>query len=184
MKRWLTFFLLISVFFSSCAVLQHDRGHARAKKEKEASIARSKFILHTAAVTPEKFRISGLIRDHETKEPLIFATVIVYYDGVLIGGTESDFDGKFWLDSDYFTGLDPEGLEVHVEYIGYEKKILSGFTLQAGDHLEMQIKMFARSNWEELPPFNIYYPPLIRIDDMGSGQTFTSDQIRRSPTRG
>ena len=170
MKQWLTFFLLMSLFFSSCSVLQHGRGHARAKKGKETSIVPPKFTLHAARFSPDKFRISGQLLDYETEEPLIFASVALYHYGVLIGGTESDFDGNFWLDADYLAGLNPEELEVHTEYVGYEKNIISGFTLQAGDHLEMQIRMVTHSNWGELPPFPIHYPPLIRIDDMGSGK--------------
>ena len=73
-------------------------------------------------ITPQYFdrskvskgSISGEIVDSETGEDLLFASVALYQNDELIGGTETDLDGKFLL-SDLDAGL----YDVEVSYIGY-----------------------------------------------------------------
>ena len=43
--------------------------------------------------------IKGSVLDSESKEPIPFVKVVLYQGGIIKGGTESDFDGKFQFPS-------------------------------------------------------------------------------------
>ncbi len=61
----------------------------------------------------EKGNLKGKLIDAETKEPIIFGTIALMKEGVLISGVETDLDGNFNID---IYDVD----EIVFSYIGYE----------------------------------------------------------------
>ncbi len=79
------------------------------------------FIIFHSSLSAAQGSITGKVLDKETSEPVIFATVALYKDGVLIKGAESDFDGIYFFDNlsfgDYTIEAD------YVGYLGFKKQI-------------------------------------------------------------
>jgi Carboxypeptidase regulatory-like domain len=71
--------------------------------------------------------ISGIELD-EHKEPLINAAVQVYQNGILRGGSITDFDGKYTVH-----GLDNGEYDVVVLYIGYDSLKATNCIVSGGD---------------------------------------------------
>ena len=63
-------------------------------------------------------RISGIVTDNQTGEPLIGVSVSIVRDGKVNDGIITDIDGNFSMDA-------PTGdYEIHISYIGYQTHIL------------------------------------------------------------
>ena len=71
--------------------------------------------------------LQGTLKDGDSGEPLIFATVAVYKNGVLVTGTETDFDGFYSI-----TELDPGLYDVVFSYTGYQDQRVAGVTAASG----------------------------------------------------
>ena len=71
--------------------------------------------------------LEGNITDVDSGEPVLFATVALYKNGILITGTESDIDGYF-----IFSSIDPGTYDVEASYVGYQSKRIEGVLVQAG----------------------------------------------------
>lgn len=67
--------------------------------------------------------IYGRVTDLETGEPILFGSVAVYQNGVLVTGTETDFDGNFQL------WVPPGPTDLEVSYVGYQKQRVRIHTL-------------------------------------------------------
>jgi hypothetical protein len=84
----------------------------------------------------EKEILKGKLIDAETKEPIIFGTVALMKNGVLISGVETDLDGNFNID------INDED-EVVFSYIGYEhiKKSIADIKKNYGILLTIELEM-------------------------------------------
>ncbi|MCB9297149.1 MAG: carboxypeptidase-like regulatory domain-containing protein [Lewinellaceae bacterium] len=67
--------------------------------------------------------IYGRVADLETGEPILFGSVAAYQNGVLVTGTETDFDGNFQL------WVPPGPTDLEVSYVGYQKQRVRIHTL-------------------------------------------------------
>lgn len=126
--------------------------------------------------------LSGDISEYENKESLLFASIAIYENDILVGGAESDFDGHF---SYKFTQKKERAIyRIECNYIGFQKLIIKDVNLIRGYQYDFKIALELSNN----PPCIFYCPsyiiPLIEIDNTTSGQTITSDQIRRRAARG
>ena len=118
--------------------------------------------------------ISGTVIDPETEEPLIFATVVLTQNGIVLTGAMTDFDGKFVI-TDLADGI----YKLECRYVGFDEYVLEDVKVKSGETTPVEIRM------------TTYYipcccytpmahnPPLIEIDNTTSGHTFTSRDIRR-----
>jgi hypothetical protein len=59
------------------------------------------------------YLLSGQVVD-KSGEPIIFGSVVVHQNGILVGGTSTDFDGYYEI------AIPPGLVDVEVSYIGYE----------------------------------------------------------------
>ena len=122
--------------------------------------------------------LAGKITDEETGEPMLFTTVAIFKSGVLIAGTETDFDGNY-----SFSNIDPGTYDVEASLVGYQTvrttdvKVLAGrsnkLDLQLGEGVTLDIGVEVKA----------YRNPLIEQDNTTSGAVITSDQISKLPTR-
>jgi Ca-activated chloride channel family protein len=121
--------------------------------------------------------LSGKVTD-DTGEPIIFGSVALYKNGVLITGTETDFDGYY-----HFASLDPGTYAVETSYVGYTKQRIERVLVYAGKANKLDIEMNADAvNLDEVVVTS-YKIPLVEQDNCTQGATIVSDQIRNLPTR-
>lgn len=121
--------------------------------------------------------LSGKVTD-DTGEPIIFGSVALYKNGVLITGTETDFDGYY-----HFASLDPGTYAVETSYVGYTKQRIERVLVYAGKANKLDVEMASDAvNLDEVVVTS-YKIPLVTQDNCTQGATIVSDQIRNLPTR-
>ncbi len=139
------------------------------------SISHSQETVHKT-MHQDSVLLEGIITDSLTSDPILFATIALYKNGVIIDGTESDLDGR------YYIKVEPGVYDVEVSYIGYmsqrivdvnvspENKILD-FVLSEGQVTLDEIKIVACK------------VPLVEFNCTTSGRVVTADEIRSLPTK-
>ena len=119
-----------------------------------------------------EFAVSGLVLDLETGEPILFASVVLYTkDGVPLGGTETDLDGRYSLQN-----IKAGSYSIETSFIGYTPTRLIGVDISRSIlDLDIEIK-------EKVIMCGLFCPsfrkPLIRLDDTTSGMIMTASEIR------
>lgn len=123
--------------------------------------------------------LQGTVTDFESGEPIIFGTVALYLNGVLLTGTETDFDGYFSI-----TEINPGRYDIVFSYTGYEELKISGTEVTEGKSNLLRVKM------KPGPSITCYYysgcgnsRPLIRLDETTQGMIFQHEDLRRLPYR-
>lgn len=136
------------------------------------------FFLPSLVLTAQT-ALSGKVTDEDTGEPVEFATVALYRNGVLITGTETDAKGNY-----NFPDIDPGTYDVETSFIGYQSQRITGVKVLAGkvNKLDMKIGAGGGVVLDEIQVVE-YRVPLIEQDNTTSGQVITSETIRNLPTR-
>lgn len=122
--------------------------------------------------------LHGKITEDESGEPVLFANVVIYKNGILIYGIETDLDGNY-----SFSNIDPGTYDVEVTYVGFSPVRISKVVVFAGkaNKLDIQISTASSIALEEVVVVE-YKVPLIQQDNTTSGSTITSGRIRNRPT--
>ncbi len=120
--------------------------------------------------------LQGSVKDADSGEPIILGTVALYKNGVLVTGTETDFDGYYSI-----TEIDPGNYDVVFSYTGYQETRISGVTINAGKANKVDAKLSSGVTLQEIVVK--YEKPLIEQDNTTQGSTLSSEQIRNLPTR-
>ncbi|MEM7102552.1 MAG: carboxypeptidase regulatory-like domain-containing protein [Bacteroidota bacterium] len=121
--------------------------------------------------------IQGKVVDASSKETLPFANVVLLKDGVQVVGTTTDFDGNYTL-----TGFDPGTFNIKVIYVGYADKEVSGITVAASKTVPVDIELNVGETLTEIVVVE-YTAPLIEADNTAGGQTLTSKDVEKLPTK-
>ncbi len=121
--------------------------------------------------------LQGKVTD-DTGEPIIFGSVALYKNEVLITGTETDFDGNY-----AFNELDPGTYDIEVTYVGYNPKRINGVKVFAGKTNIVNVEMESDAVNLDAVIVKDYKVPLVEKDNTTQGKTITSDQIKNLPTR-
>jgi outer membrane receptor protein involved in Fe transport len=97
------------------------------------------FFSAIALFAQQEITISGTVSDEITSEPIPYSTIIVVAkaDGATVAGASSDFDGNFSFRSP------AADVELHISFIGYEKKIID--ILPSGGKLALGTIALSRS---------------------------------------
>ena len=120
----------------------------------------------------------GTVTD-DTGESVIFASIVLYKNDILIDGRETDFDGHYRFDS-----LDAGTYEVEASYVGYETKRIKDVNVYAGKANRLDIKMESGATLQEVVVTD-YKIPLIKHDNTTMGATIaTSRQRSRKRSKG
>ncbi|HMQ49299.1 MAG TPA: TonB-dependent receptor [Saprospiraceae bacterium] len=135
-------------------------------------------LLFVGAALSAQTSLGGKAQDAESKEPILFAAVALYKNGVLITGTETDIDGNY-----NFSPVDPGTYDVEVSYVGYPPQKVTGVQVFAGKANKLDINMSSEAIDLDVVVITEYKVPLIEQDNTTSGATITSDQIKNLPTR-
>jgi hypothetical protein len=110
-------------------------------------------------------------------EPLIGATVKVLKGGEFVRGTITDFNGEFRV-----APLDPGSYDVEFSYTGFAVQTVTGVRVIVNQINFVDAVMTSNTvlTTAEVVAFKV---PLIEQDKTQGGQTLTSDQIQKMPTR-
>jgi len=134
-------------------------------------------LLFVVSLLEAQTSLSGKVTDAETAEPIIFSTVALYKNDVLITGTESDVDGNY-----SFSNIDPGTYDLLVSYTGYNAQRVTDIQVLAGKSTRLDVSLQSGVLLEQVEVVE-YKVPLIEQDNTTSGGVITSEQIRNLPTR-
>jgi outer membrane receptor protein involved in Fe transport len=110
-------------------------------------------------------------------DAVIFGDVALYKDGVLVTGTQTDFDGNYSINN-----IDPGSYEVHASYVGLQTNIKTGVVITGGKLTRLDFTLSKGINLETVV-ITEYKKPLIEQDNTTSGGALTSDEIKNLPTK-
>tara|TARA_R110000737_G_scaffold97114_1_gene131259 strand:- start:3653 stop:7441 length:3789 start_codon:yes stop_codon:yes gene_type:complete len=127
--------------------------------------------------------LKGSVIDADTKQPIPFCKVLIMQNGSVKGGANTDFDGKFQINS---IGVGSYDVEVRNETEGYQPTVLTG-VIVSSDQITFLDKMtIAKAkSVQEIEEVKVvaYRVPLINKDGGSSGATVTREDIARLPVR-
>ncbi len=138
------------------------------------------FFLVTTLCLTAQTALSGKVIDVASdNEPLPFAAVSLFKDGAFFQGTTTDLSGNY-----FFSNIDPGTYDVEVNYTGYPPTRISGVPVLPGrtNSADVEISNAGGVNLDVIVVTG-FEVPLIEIDNTTSGQTITSSEIQRLPTR-
>ncbi len=126
--------------------------------------------------------IKGTVKDETSKEPIPFCRISIIQNGTIKGNAETDFDGKFQINS-----LEPGTYDVEVrnESEGYQASSLTGVRVSANQITFLDNMALGKPKVGEIEEVKIvaYKVPLINKDGGASGATITREDISRMPIR-
>lgn len=121
--------------------------------------------------------LEGKVTDATTGEPLIIANVIIFKNGNMINGTQTDLDGNY-----VFSNMDPGTYDIEVSYTGYPTQRQTGVVVLAGKAIRLNFKVDAGLSLDAVV-VTAYKVPLIEQDNTTQGGVKTAEQIRNLPTK-
>jgi len=121
--------------------------------------------------------LEGKVSDATSGEGIIFANVVLFKNGNLITGTQTDLDGNY-----VFSSIDPGTYDVKVAYVGYPEQMTTGVVVLAGKAIRLDFKMDAGILLKDII-ITDYAVPLIEQDNTTQGGIKTAEQIRNLPTK-
>ncbi len=137
------------------------------------------FVLSCISITGmlAQTSLEGKVTDAASGEAILFGTVALYKNDVLISGTETDLDGNY-----FFSNLDPGTYDIESSYIGYTAQRQVGVVVNAGrtNRLDFSISEGVLIDAVQIVAYKV---PLIEIDNTTSGATVTAEAIRSLPTK-
>jgi len=127
--------------------------------------------------------IKGTVTDGDSKQPIPFCKVILIQNGNIKGGANTDFDGKFQINS---VSAGEYDVEVRNETEGYQPTALTG-VIVSSDKITCRddLKITKAKDVQQIEEVVVvaYKVPLIDKDGGASGATVTREDIARLPTR-
>lgn len=121
--------------------------------------------------------LEGKVTDISTGDALIFANVVLFRNGNLITGTQTDLDGNY-----VFSSIDPGTYDVEASYTGFPTQRQTSVVVYAGKSIRLDFKLDAGMvlNVVEVVAYKV---PLIEQDNTTQGGIKTAEQIRNLPTK-
>jgi len=120
--------------------------------------------------------VQGVVTDGQSGDPLPFAVVVVFQNGIQKGNAQTDFDGKFQISS-----LDPGVYDVIVNMVNYAKSTTSGVVVNNNTITFLNnIKM--SNNLLNVVTVK-YEAPIVKKDGGSSGETISREDIKTMAVR-
>ena len=132
-------------------------------------------VIYSIDKTNNSSQIVGKVVD-EFGEIILFAAIVLKQNGVLVTGTQTDFDGLF-----SFSNIAVGDYTITVSYVGYAT-LSTGVSVQENEHVEIESFIIQDVLLEETNGCT-WYPPMIELDYTIQGATFNSFEIGRSPIK-
>lgn len=121
--------------------------------------------------------LEGKVLDATSGEALIFANVVLFKNGNLMHGVQSDLDGNY-----VFSSIDPGTYDVEASYTGYPTMRQTNVVVQAGRAIRLDFKLELGIALQGVVVVD-YKVPLIEQDNTTQGGIKTAEQIRNLPTK-
>ena len=122
--------------------------------------------------------LKGVIQDAESREPLPFAKVLLKKNGSILGGANTDFDGKFTIKPI------PSGTyDVEFKTVGFQKKLIKGVRISDDKITFLDESLNSEVQMLEEVTLVRYAEPLIDMDGGASSSFVTREDISRMPER-
>src|SRR6187401_2296900 len=121
--------------------------------------------------------LEGKVLDAASGEALIFANVVLFKNGNLITGAQTDLDGNY-----VFSSLDPGTYDVEASYTGYPTTRQTNVVLYASQSVRLDFKLELGIALQDVVVVD-YKVPLIEQDNTTQGGIKTAEQIRNLPTK-
>lgn len=153
-------------------------GHLNNKlMKKNLLLVLSLFCLSTAL--SGQTSLKGTVTDEADGAPIIFGTVVIYKNEVILTGVTTDENGNYSIPD-----IDPGTYDVEASFTGYQPKRITGVQVLAGKVTTVDVAISTGGGiiMDEVV-ISEYKVPLIEQDNTTSGAVITSDQIRNLPTR-
>ena len=82
--------------------------------------------------------LEGIVTDAKTGEPIIFGTVALYKNEVIVSETETNLTGKY-----FFSNIESGIYDIKSSYIGYTSKVKNGIIIkpQITNRLNFSLKI-------------------------------------------
>ncbi|MBK8348420.1 MAG: carboxypeptidase regulatory-like domain-containing protein [Saprospiraceae bacterium] len=150
-------------------------------------------LFHLCTTIPENSTIEGKVTDLKG-EPLLFSTVALYQNGVVVKGVETDMDGNYFL-----SGIKPGTYDMEASYCWLctskqdKQEQQSQFSTSGTNRVQvLNFRILCHStklnrcilerSTPRPPPSRRVKASLVETDCTTSGST-TSDKIRKLPTK-
>lgn len=127
--------------------------------------------------------LKGAVSDADSGEPIPFAKVVIKQGGNIKAGAETDFDGKFQINSINAGSYD---VEISNEVEGYKPQLMTGVKISSEQITFLDdIAIGKAKNIVDIEEVEViaYRVPLIDKDGGASGSTVTREDIARLPVR-
>ena len=121
--------------------------------------------------------LKGQVTDSDTKDPLPFASVIVFLNGNQVAGTTTDFDGKYTIKP-----IQPGSYDVLFSFVGFQDKKVTGVKITA-NKIQFVNTVLSPGVMMEEAEIVEYSVPLIEKDGGASGGTVSREDIDKLPGR-
>ena len=123
--------------------------------------------------------LKGVIQDAESGEPLPFTKVLLKKNGSILGGANTDFDGKFTIKPI------PSGTyDVEYKSVGFQKQLIKGVGIAEDKITFLDESLNSEVQMLEEVTVVTYARPLIDKDGGASSSTISRNDIGRLPVRG
>lgn len=118
--------------------------------------------------------IEGRVTELNTGEPVLYGTVALYKNGVLITGTDTDFEGNYFIGN-----LDPGTYDIKAKYLGCKDSYVTGYEVKYGQRNVLNFVL--ESGGVTLDEISViaYKLPLIDVENTSTGTTITSEKISK-----
>ena len=122
--------------------------------------------------------LKGTLLDKDTKEPVPFANIVLENGGTQVGGTSTDFDGKYVIKP-----IPPGTYDLKASSVGFKPFVMEGVIIYSGKTQFLDLKMTGGSvDLDEVEVIE-YKVPLIQKDKTQTGATVTKEEIAKMPNR-
>ncbi len=121
--------------------------------------------------------LEGKVIDNANGESLIFANVVLFQNGNLIQGAQTDLDGNY-----VFSSIDPGTYDVEASYTGFPTQRQTGVVVYAGKAIRLDFKLDDGLLLDAIE-IKAYKVPLIEQDNTTQGGIKTAEQIRNLPVK-
>jgi len=135
------------------------------------------FMLIIAFGAAAQTSLEGKVTDAESGEPIIFGSVALYKNGVLVTGKETDIDGNY-----SFSNIDPGQYDVEFTYVGYQTQRQTGVLVGQGRANRLDVQLGSGVDLEEVVVVD-YEVPLVQQDETTVGGTVTGENIKNMPLK-
>ena len=131
----------------------------------------------TSAFAQNSGTLKGKVTDRDNKQPLPFVNVIIFLNGNLVTGGQTDIDGEYTIKP-----VDPGTYDIQFNFVGYQSQELKGVPVSAGkiQFANAELSAGAELKTLEISDFKV---PLIDKDGGASGGTVTREELARMPSR-